>query len=491
MFDRSGIDASKVSRRAALGALVFGVPAIGGCGSGVSETVSTAEDVASPNGFYDVRRSGAVCDGLADDTAAWERAVSTVAAAGGGQIAWRGVTRVRQIKLASRVGLQGYGPEVSRIDQMPGRADGQHCVLLEENAADGVMLRDFSLNGRKEEQDLGTSASGIHFNAPNSQAAFHRIQNVRVRTVLGPGLYWGYGMRGSSIEGLSVYHCDGVGVYLRVFSDNTMHNVDVGQSGDHGFYIQNCFNSKFSNLKSWYSGRITGNGAGFYQRNGATNIFSNISSQENQGSGFFLNGADSAIANQVMHSLSSDSDNVQAGASPGMRLDNVRHCIIDLGVMSDAPLRAKPFSGLSVDSRCTGNMIRANVDPSAISDHIVTGKGIGSNNIDLYRGSNSITLTEMYTPSIYRDRETRLTLTGDGGIGNPVTPEGGAPIGMSYKLILIQDEVGGRTLEWGSHYKIPASASIDTRANTRTVIEFECFGENDWVMTQFATGIPV
>lgn len=440
--------------------------------------------------YYDVRRSGAVCDGVADDTAAWAHAVSTVSAAGGGQILWRGISRVEQIELASKVGLQGFGPEVSRIDQMPGREDGQHCILLQEEGAYGVILRDFSVNGRKDEQAPNTSAAGIYFAAPGAQSAFHRIQNVRIRTVMGPGLYWGNDMRGSTIDGLIVYHCDGIGVHLWVFSDNTMHNVDVGQSGHYGFFMQNCFNSKFANLKSWYSGRINGDSAGFYQRNGATNMFTNISSQENKGPGFLLHGADTPISNQQMHSLSSDSDNVQARINHGLHMINVTNCIIDVGVMSEAPLQARPYSGLNVDSKCTGNMIRANIDAKAVSNYILTGKGIGNNDINLCRGTNSVTPTDRFTPSIYQYRETHVKLIDNRLISNPVIPPGDAPVGMTHKLVLLQDDVGGRMVEWEAHYKIPASVTFDTTANTRTVVEFECLGQNDWAMTQYATGIP-
>lgn len=442
---------------------------------------------------YDLRRSGAVCDGVTDDTAAWAHAVDTVAAAGGGLIEWVGVSVASQIELADKVGMRGLGPGRSVVKHKAGRADGQHLILLRAPDARNVVLRDFSIDGNNSAQT--GLASGIHFDnsaGAGKNAGRHLIRDVHIRDVAGTGIFWGYRMRSSLIDSVNMYHCDGYGFHGKVFSDNTMQNVDVGQSGNHGVYLVNCFNNKFANIKSWYSGRIVAGAAGVYQRNGAINVYTNVTTQENSGTGLTLYGADSPISSVTVRSFNSDSDNAAGATSnSGISLNNVHHSIFDVAVSSKAPLKATPFAGISV-SGSTQNKIIANIDPAAVTWPAV-GNSFLDNAIDLCRGGSSSTSSDhdgLVPVNVYEHQEHHVTLTGDATIDTPSTPRGQPPTGLRYRFVFVQDQAGGHEITWPSAYKVPASAVLDTSGGTRSVLDFECTGDADWIMTSFITGIP-
>lgn len=439
---------------------------------------------------YDVRKSGAKCDGITDDTKAWKNAVSTVAKAGGGKIWWRGISIASQIRLDDKVGLLGLGPEVSTVKHKPGRAEGQHLVLLDQPDARGVTLQDLSIDGNRSKQE--GLASAVYFDNSNGEGvlARHAIRNVHVRNVAGTGIFWGYRMRSSLIDGVVIYYCDEYGLRANVFSDNTMQNVDVGQSGSHGIYLTNCSNSKFSNLKSWYSGRVKPGGAGIYQRNGSTNVYSNILTQENSGSGMVMYGADSPIIGVVVRGLNSDSDNSEGSTSNyGLSMRNVRDSLFDLTITSQAPLKARPYAGVGI-SESKGNKITANIDSSAVVWK-VTGTAIGDNVIDLGRGLDEVQGSDSeFSPMVYLHRAAEIKLVRDIAIKAPVTPKDQPPVGLRYGFALIQNGSGGHKVDFASAFKMPSSAKLDTSPNTRTNIQFECDSGGSWTMIEFTTGIP-
>lgn len=470
--------------------LVDGLADAGTAGKALAkaETVDTAQRAIGVIEYYDVRRSGAVCNGVTDDTAAWADAVATVSAAGGGKIWWRGVSVVSQIELSSKVGLLGLGTEVSALKQKAGRAAGQHLILLDELNAYAVSLQDFRINGNGAAQS--GEAAGIYFdNAGGNILARHVIKNVYVYSVRGTGVRWGYGMRASIIDGLNIYSCDKYGFHGESFSDNMIQSMEVAQSGEHGIYLQGCYNNKFSNLKSWYSGRLVAGSNGVYQRNGNTNVYSNIGTQENSGSGMVLWGSDSPINGVIVKGFNSDSDNTAAGSNYGMSLNNVHDSIFDVTVTSEAPAASTLNTGVTM-SNSTGNKITANIDPTVVT-WVLNGAAIGDNDIDLCRGTTAVTPgTTTWQPSVYAHRVSRVTLTGNRTVLNPSTPSAGPPVGLTHRFVFIQDATGGRVLTWSSSYKLPAGTTFDTTANTRTVIEFECVAYQNWVMTKFVTGIP-
>jgi len=486
---------TKLNQAAPTWTTLGGKPSVIAAGS---DTVAARDSIdAQRISMVDVRDFGAVCDGVTDDTAAWAAAVAAVAATwegmAGGAITWRGISSVTQIELLSRVSIIGQGTEISRITQRAGRAAGQHCILLDAADAQDVKLMHFTVNGNAVNQ-VG-DADGIYLDntgGSNGNRARHLISDVCIRNVKGNGLYWGYAMRTSTIDGLSVYYCDGYGIVLSTFSDNTMQNVDVGQSGLDGILMSNgSSNSKFANIKSWYSGRLDGVGSGLRQTGGVTNMFTNISTQENMGHGFALQGSGDGIIGQTMHSLNSDSDNRGAvPSSAGMTLNNVQHSLIDISITSKAPAATKPSSGLNISANCVGNKLTIKADPDGIASWPSNGSGWSTNDIDLGRSITTVSPTGNFSPQVFRYREAHLTLTVNLTINNPNTPSGGAPVGMRYQFTFIQDGTGGRAVTWSSAYKLPASAVFSTTAGTYSMVEFQCAGEGNWKMIHFMTNIP-
>lgn len=489
-----------MSRRQVFAAAAFGIAAPWswarissetGVGAVESRKSSKKNATLVNSEHYDLRRSGAMCDGSTDDTAAWTHAVSTVAASGGGKIWWRGTSVANQVKLSSGVGILGLGPEHSILAHKSGRLPGQHLVLLEEPDARNVSLEDLTIAGNRSRQN--GLACGVYFDNTSGEGvlARHRIKNVHIRDVAGTGLFWGYQMRSSTVDGMVIYYCDQHGVHANVFSDNTMQNIDVGQSGHHGIYLANCFNSRFSNLKSWYSGRIEAGGVGIFQQHGGINVYSNILTQENSGAGLLVKGGKKPVTGVVVRGFNSDSDNA-AGESKNSALiiDHVQNSNFSITVTSKAPLQAKPYSGVRIDGS-SGNKVTASVDPEAV-DWELTGNSIADNDVDLSRGivDTKPEIKEI-SPLVYRHRMNNVTLRDDVVVNNPQTPRGSPPIGLRYSFTLIQDKQGGHQTGWGSAYKLPARYEMNVEPKTRTVVEFECAGDNDWIVKEFTTGVPV
>lgn len=459
----------------------------------VSTATQTALDgkVTRVTEYYDLQRlAGAACNGVTDDTAAWATAVAAVSAAGGGKIWWRGSSVASQIELSSKVGLCGLGHNVSRIIQKAGRAAGQHLILLDEDSAIQVTLQDFTIHGNKVNQT--GLASAIYFiNGGTDVMARHLIRNVFVEQVAGTGIDWASTrMRGSLIDSVWIYECDEYGFAGTNFNDNAASNMDIGRSGLSGVYLNTCVNSRFSNIKSWYSGDVAAGSPGFHVRNGNTCSFSNILTQENSGTGIRVFGDGIAVTDMIFHGLISDSDNTQATASNyGLEINNVSNSIFDVTVASHAPLAGEPYAGVMVTNNSSGNMVIANVDPTAVTWQL-TGTAIGSNEIELCRSILSSTPGGNISADPYTNSEHRVTLIGNRTVNNPTSASGNPPVGLRFRFVFIQDATGGRTLTWSSGYKIPSSVTFDTATNTRTIIEFECFANADWVMTDFVTGIP-
>lgn len=323
----------------------------------------------------------------------------------------------------------------------------------------------------------------------SSDGGRYYLNNLYIRGTSGNGLYFGFGQRASVIDGVDVYKANLYGISLATFSDSVMVNCDVGQSGDSGFYFNGGSNSRFSNLKSWYSGRLVSGAPGFYQRNGNTNQFTGLSSQENSGEAFEIWGQSQSVTGQTIEFVS-DSDNTSGGSLAALKLSNASNNIIRYTVAINAPLATQVAYGMQVDSSSTDNKITMRYNPSAVSSYPCFGAGLQYNELDLCRSSVAETPTGTYAPNVFLNREAILTLTANRTISNPSTQTSSPPVGLTYRFVLIQDGTGSRTITWGNAYKIPAGTSFDTTASTKTVIEFSCIGNANWVMTNFATAIP-
>jgi hypothetical protein len=75
-------------------------------------------------------------------------------------------------------------------------------------------------------------------------------------------------------------------------------------------------------------------------------------------------------------------------------------------------------------------------------------------------------------------------LTANITVNNPATP---IQAGQTLTFAFVQDGTGGRTITWGSAYKVSWSPS--TTANLRNTITFRYDGTS-WIQQSVATGLP-
>jgi hypothetical protein len=537
--------------------------------------------------YYDVKLSGAKCDGVTDDTAAWADAVAKVSAAGGGLIWWEGDSVVSQIKLKSEVGMAGLGVESSRIVQKVGRAAGLAGILLDEANASRVVLRDFGFFGNRNGQvgpELGATAASLtgktatvtfgaatglvagdivyltgftpaEFNgkfrvasvsasapftvtfrttlfksntaatatavgsvkktllapgisisraAKGTTLANHLVRNLRIEGVAGTGLYMGFDTRSSLVDNVVTYFCDEYGIRLHVWSDNQISNIDIGQSGLTGLYVQGGGGTRLSSVKVWLSGYAdqgsnSVNSCGVLFRDAESCIFSSLNTQENFGPGMVVFGATAPVRGTVCNLLS-DSDNIGANSHPALILNNSVSGLFNVSVQSNlSPNYATagypagtgiPYSGMSlIPETSVNNRVTINAVEGAVTwpMSVLTSP---SNSVDLCRVPTTSTPTGTLDPNIYRHHTNVVTLSGPLTINNPAIPPRCVPTGQTYRFIFNQDATGGRTITWGSDWKLPATATMPVEPNARAVFEFTCMGKNDttfqqWVLTNY------
>jgi hypothetical protein len=292
-----------------------------------------------------------------------------------------------------------------------------------------------------------------------------------------------------------VYFADEYGIRLDTWSDNMMSNVDIGQSGDHGLYVNGTTQTRFTNIKVWLSGRISGTSSGIYVRGGNTNMFSNIGTQENYGNGMWVgpSGAGTRCSGLIVSGLQSDSDNLAGDEYYGLLLNGCDESMFNVIATSKLKnsyptgTQAQPYAAVGLFN-AEKNYIVSNSKPLQDGGGVtwlVQGSAFKDNFVDLCRNvrdQTPSTATVPIQPTQYRQE--RVTLTGNRTINAPsrVATGANAPVGLRFSIMLIQDGTGGRAVTFNAAYKIPTWVVVDTAANARTVIEFECQADGDWLM---------
>jgi polygalacturonase len=162
------------------------------------------------DGSFNVKSSvyGAKGDGVTDDTAAIQAAISAANVAGGGEVfVGPGTFMVTGISPSSGVRLRGAGQGLTTIKQIAGTPSA--LIGASVSALDSVEVCDLTLDGNKANQ-ASTSAKGLSFTAFTNSA----IRRVTVKNTYGLGiqLYTGSGLvvedcyltgigQGTSIDG--------------------------------------------------------------------------------------------------------------------------------------------------------------------------------------------------------------------------------------------------------------------------------------------------
>lgn len=469
-------------------------------GVGGMQPATTAETIAgvdttkavTPAGraaaqpYLDVRAYGAKGDGTTDDTTAITAAITAANVAGGIVLfpTGRYVTAALPA-LGNRVTLQGVGRSSILVHKAAAAASA-HLLTTAIDAYE-VQVRDLSINGDRANQTNAVDA--IHFTnasgAPLTNAR-HVISNVHIENVKGTGLYLGFGMRSCQVRGVTIYFCDVYGVQLEAFADSQISDVEVGQSGGHGWYINNCNSIELNNIRSWYSGRInTGtNGHGFHIRDGQSIQVTNAFTQESSGNGFFLFGASGPLKGVALRNAQSNSDNVIASTWVGFALNNVEKAIIS-GTVTKYPAGTGTVSNaLSVGGGSTGCIIDLTYNATAISSWAMVGADLFRNQIRLGQQYVAATYAASYTPLPYSNDTVKMTLTGPLTVNAPSM----SPLvaGWQLRFILTQDATGGRVVTWNAVFK--TNWTPDTGVNKTNAITFVCDGTNWWQVAT-ATGL--
>jgi parallel beta-helix repeat protein len=188
-----------------------------------------------------VRHFGAVGDGVTSDRTAIQAALSAVGGAGGGVVYLPGGTYLVSTSLQmslDNVALIGAGVE-SEIKLANG-SDTQVIVI----AGDGVMCRDFAINGNRTNQTTAAAAIQIDNTAAVNSV---ELRGLRIKDVYGQGIRSGPTDTGYAITGLVVADCNITNTKNHAILLNwdtpgariIGNYIDTVDTGDNGVWIGN------------------------------------------------------------------------------------------------------------------------------------------------------------------------------------------------------------------------------------------------------------
>ena len=435
---------------------------------------------------YDVRRSSVVMGAGNDNTIQMQAAADLVKAIPLGGALWipQGVCEFSELTLGSKVSLCGAGNRSSWLTQHANAAVGQHLIQADVDAIQ-IEISDLAINGNRSNQTNVVDA--IHLTndtgAPGTNAR-HIINNVHIENVKGVGLYLGAFMRACQIDKVSVYFADLYGIQLESFADSQIGQVEVGQSGGHGFYIHGANTVQFGQLRSWFSGRLTTgtSGYGVYIHDGSNLQFTAILAQENSGNGITVFGQSAVLEGLIIKQALCDGDNSVASTFAGMSLNNVARAQIGLSVRKHTGAVGTPSNAISLAGGTTGCII--DLSYANLSSFPIVGADVGKNEFRLGRLPVVTTYAASVTPQPYTNSLVTVTLTGPITINAPnMNP---LIAGTELTVQLIQDGVGGRVTTWNAVFKT-VGADVTT-AGLRNIRKFICDGTN-WIQTSLSAGV--
>lgn len=479
--------------------------------------VSHNTDGTHKNLFYNAKDYGATGDGTTDDTTALQDAIDAAFDADGGIVFIPAGTYITgALVIKNRVWLQGVGHQGTILKAK----SGTNANLITSYKATGVeanaqffAIQNLKLDGDKSNQ---TSGSGIYIEQSSSQTAGDDANDARwlIENVY---LYnfkeHGFRQNGSRSEGrlinVHAFICDGYGFYAGG-SDSFFISCNAGSSGLAGFYITGT-SLRFTNCKSWFSGRITaasGHGFHIYSNSPGGASLSNCEAQDNKGAGFKI---ESSGHRTSLVGCIADSNGTSAstpvsgdGAYAGYEISASRNCTI-AGCISYERRSDSTNSfqrcALKISSSSISNKI--SISHSAASGGAVvnqplmgTSDSVSGNSIEFnaQTGYQSVTYAASVTPNPYQGENIRIALTGNILINNTAsttgqgsgTPPSGHHEGAKMTFIFVQDASGSHTVSWGANYKV--NWTPDTSANKVNSITFVYDGTN-WNQVSTATGL--
>lgn len=355
--------------------------------------------------------------------------------------------------------------------------------------AQQVQIRDLALDGNQANQSVGNWRGIVLAAGPYDVEEFydarHYVHNVFIKDCEGNGI--DSSGRETIIDHVQVHNCNADGFIIG--ENNRVNNCSSTSNGGHGYKVVGT-GAQILNSRAWQNGR-------------------NVASPNSNADGFYISSA-SASSVGIVGCISQDN------ARHGFHLDNTRNitivgCLADsngavntagngfnLVTVTDSNIQALAWDkdNVTAGTATQRQKYALNIITSSIQNNIqlndynnatgaVTGNSQDGNNIniDAQEGSQTVTYASSIVPNPYSGSTIRVTLTGNITIANTTRQHSGVRMTFFFK----QDATGGRTVSWGTQYKVSWTPS--TTANLRNSISFEWDGTN-WVQTSSAVGLP-
>lgn len=274
---------------------------------------------------------GAVGDGVTDDTAAINAAISAAGTAGGGIVFFPPGTYLSSgVPMRSYVTLGGCGD--ASVIKLKDGTNGDLITNFDSSVQE-TTIEKLLLDGNKSFN--GTAACrGIAYTADTSATSVgrHRLFDLFIRNFSGEGLRLDGTHSGTSdIRNVRVYLCDGYGIWLSSSHDNIITGCDVGQAGLSGYRIDGS-NNRLIGCNAWFSGRVTpSNGTGFtIPSGGSRSLLSGCQAQDSQLHGFVLFGCSNVVLSGcIADGCNANGEGVSSGlAGNGFQLNNATDCTV-------------------------------------------------------------------------------------------------------------------------------------------------------------------
>lgn len=211
-------------------------------GTNIAEAVTSATmRTLLELGAIDVKDFGAKCDGLNDDTAAWEAAMAafpeTLPGEGpSGTIYFDGTCIVTDLDIANHgIRIQGRSKYTARFKLKDGTPNSTY--VLSTNNKTGLVLADFRIDGNHSNNTTVNDGFGLYIKG----SYYCRFDNIDVRETMGHG----FAMVGSPGSAANVFSgClssknEGYGWYISLTWNNTFLSCGAEECTDVGFYDTN------------------------------------------------------------------------------------------------------------------------------------------------------------------------------------------------------------------------------------------------------------
>ncbi|WP_160674416.1 hypothetical protein [Clostridium sp. C8-1-8] len=289
--------------------------------NGIDYILSTLDNIV-----VDVKKFGAKCNGIDDDTQAYQDALNYCKGRGGGLVLIPvGTSIVSSLKLSSYCGLVGSG----RRSILKQKSNSVAPVIsLQNDSTNFTFIRDFSIQGNKANQ-TSQEAKGISYinseQFTSSDPQFgewdsrHVALNIYIKDTKGVGLETS-GRGESHFTNIQVVGSDDYGMKLNAF-DNFYDGLSSGANAKTGLYI--TMGSRYVNCKSWNNGNTTDDSDGYgWYVNASSVSFVCCEAQGNYNDGFYFDNCSNCIGCGLVSDVNGQHENVKYKGRGGYHLNN-------------------------------------------------------------------------------------------------------------------------------------------------------------------------